>query len=92
MNLLSVAAAGILTAIFSWGWGRSLFDISVATPVAVFVPVLMFSILFGLSMDYEVFLISRMHEDWLLKGDNDVAGHPRAGRDRGGSSPWRRPS
>ena len=74
MNLLSVAAAlGILTAIFTWGWGRSLFGISVSTPVAVFVPVLMFSILFGLSMDYEVFLISRMHEDWLLKGDNHVA-------------------
>ena len=74
MNLLSVAAAlGILNAIFTWGWGRSLFGISVSTPVAVFVPVLMFSILFGLSMDYEVFLISRMHEDWLLKGDNHVA-------------------
>jgi RND superfamily putative drug exporter len=74
MNLLSVAAAlGILNAIFSWGWGRSLLGITGTTPVAVFVPVLMFSILFGLSMDYEVFLLSRMHEDWLLKGDNSLA-------------------
>lgn len=74
MNLLSVGAAlGILSAIFSLGWFRSLFDISGSTPVAVFVPVLMFSILFGLSMDYEVFLISRMHEDWLLKRDNHLA-------------------
>ena len=74
MNLLSVAAAlGILNAIFSWGWGHSLFGISGTAPVAVFVPVLMFSILFGLSMDYEVFLVSRMHEEWLMKRDNRLA-------------------
>jgi len=74
MNLLSVGAAlGILNAVFSWGWGRSLFGISGTAPVAVFVPVLMFSILFGLSMDYEVFLVSRMHEEWLLKADNRQA-------------------
>ena len=71
MNLLSVGAAlGILNAVFSWGWGHSLFGISGTAPVEVFVPVLMFSILFGLSMDYEVFLVSRMHEEWLLRGDN----------------------
>jgi RND superfamily putative drug exporter len=74
MNLLSVAAAlGIMNAIFSWGWGHSLFGISGTAPVAVFVPVLLFSILFGLSMDYEVFLVSRMHEEWLLKRDNRLA-------------------
>ena len=74
MNLLSVGAAlGILNAVFSWGWGRSLFGISGTAPVEVFVPVLMFSILFGLSMDYEVFLVSRMHEEWLLKANNREA-------------------
>jgi len=74
MNLLSVGAAlGILNAVFSWGWGHSVFGISGTAPVEVFVPVLMFSILFGLSMDYEVFLVSRMHEEWLLKGDNRQA-------------------
>jgi RND superfamily putative drug exporter len=74
MNLLSVGAAlGIMNAIFSWGWGHSLFGISGTAPVEVFVPVLLFSILFGLSMDYEVFLVSRMHEEWLLKRDNRLA-------------------
>jgi RND superfamily putative drug exporter len=74
MNLLSVGAAlGIMNAIFEWGWGRSLFAISSIAPVEVFVPVIMISILFGLSMDYEVFLVSRMHEEWLLKRDNAIA-------------------
>jgi putative drug exporter of the RND superfamily len=74
MNLLSVGAAlGIMNAVFEWGWGRSLFGLSGTAPVEVFIPVLLFSILFGLSMDYEVFLVSRMHEEWLLKGDNRLA-------------------
>jgi RND superfamily putative drug exporter len=74
MNLLSVGAAlGIMNAVFSWGWGHSLFGISGTAPIEVFVPVLMFSILFGLSMDYEVFLVSRMHEQWLLRHDNRAA-------------------
>jgi RND superfamily putative drug exporter len=74
MNLLSVGAAlGIMNAIFEWGWGHSLFAISETAPVEVFVPVIMISILFGLSMDYEVFLISRIQEEWLLKQDNRVA-------------------
>jgi RND superfamily putative drug exporter len=74
MNLLSVGAAlGIMNAVFEWGWGHSLFAISTTAPVEVFVPVILFSILFGLSMDYEVFLVSRMHEEWLLSGDNDDA-------------------
>jgi RND superfamily putative drug exporter len=74
MNLLSIGASlGIMNAIFEWGWGHSLFGISGTAPVEVFVPVLLFSILFGLSMDYEVFLVSRMHEEWLLNDDNRMA-------------------
>jgi RND superfamily putative drug exporter len=74
MNLLSVGAAlGIMNAVFEWGWGHSLFALSGTAPVEVFVPVLMISILFGLSMDYEVFLVSRMHEEWLLRKDNRLA-------------------
>ncbi|HEX3621440.1 MAG TPA: MMPL family transporter [Acidimicrobiales bacterium] len=74
MNLLSVGAAlGIMNAVFEWGWGHSLFGVSSKAPVEVFVPVLLFSILFGLSMDYEVFLVSRIHEEWLRTGDNNVA-------------------
>jgi RND superfamily putative drug exporter len=74
MNLLSVAASlGIMNAIFEWGWGHSLFGISATAPVEVFVPVLLISILFGLSMDYEVFLVSRMHEEWVRTRDNRVA-------------------
>ena len=70
MNLLSVGAAlGILNAVFEWGWGRSLFRISATAPVEVFLPVMLISILFGLSMDYEVFLVSRMREEWVRRGD-----------------------
>jgi putative drug exporter of the RND superfamily len=74
MNLLSVGAAlGLMNVVFEWGWGHSLFAISAKAPVEVFVPVLMISILFGLSMDYEVFLVSRMHEEWVRTGDNRSA-------------------
>jgi RND superfamily putative drug exporter len=74
MNLLSVGAAlGVMNAVFEWGWGRSLFAISAKAPVEVFVPVLMISILFGLSMDYEVFLVSRIHEEWARTRDNRQA-------------------
>jgi putative drug exporter of the RND superfamily len=74
MNLLSVGAAlGMMNVIFEWGWGRSLFAIPSTAPVEVFVPVLMVSILFGLSMDYEVFLVSRMHEEWVRTHDNRQA-------------------
>jgi RND superfamily putative drug exporter len=70
MNLLSVAAAyGGMTAVFQWGWGAELFGLPHAVPVSSWVPVLMFAILFGLSMDYEVFLLSRIREDWLATGD-----------------------
>ena len=71
MNLLSVGAAlGVMNVVFEWGWGHSLFRISSEAPVEVFVPVLLISILFGLSMDYEVFLVSRIHEEWVAKRDN----------------------
>ncbi len=74
MNLLSVGAAlGVMNVVFEWGWGHSLFRISSEAPVEVFVPVLLISILFGLSMDYEVFLVSRIHEEWVARRDNDVA-------------------
>ncbi|HTW07624.1 MAG TPA: MMPL family transporter, partial [Acidimicrobiales bacterium] len=74
MNLLSVGAAlGVTNAVFSWGWGSSFLGGWGTAPVEVFLPVLVFSVLFGLSMDYEVFLVSRMHEEWLRTGDNRVA-------------------
>ncbi|WP_329384420.1 MMPL family transporter [Streptomyces sp. NBC_01716] len=65
MNLLSVGAAlGALNAVFTWGWGLSVLNVPVAGPVDAFIPVLLFSVLFGLSMDYEVYLVSRMQEEW----------------------------
>ena len=70
MNLLSIGAAyGVLVAVFQWGWGAELLGIDQATPVSSWVPILIFAILFGLSMDYEVFLLSRIREDWLRTGD-----------------------
>jgi putative drug exporter of the RND superfamily len=71
MNLLSAGAAlGVMNAVFGWGWGSPVLGISGTAPVEVFLPVIMFSVLFGLSMDYEVFLVSRMHEEWVRTGDN----------------------
>ena len=70
MNLLSVAAAfGIVVAVFQWGWLGGLIGISTTSPIAAFLPVMVFAIVFGLSMDYEVFLMSRMHEEWERGGD-----------------------
>jgi putative drug exporter of the RND superfamily len=64
MNLLSISAAlGVIVAIFQWGWLGSLFGVQQG-PIESFIPVMLFAIVFGLSMDYEVFLISRMHERW----------------------------
>ena len=66
MNLLSIGAAyGVITAVFQWGWGAGLIGLDHATPVSSWVPILIFAILFGLSMDYEVFLLSRIREDWF---------------------------
>ena len=71
MNVLSIGAAyGVIVAIFQWGWGASLFGVTESLPIVSFVPMLMFAILFGLSMDYEVFLLSRVREEYLLSGDN----------------------
>ena len=70
MNLLSIAAAyGVLVAVFQWGWGVRLLGVDHAVPVSSWVPILLFAILFGLSMDYEVFLLSRVREHWLDSGD-----------------------
>ena len=62
-----------MTAVFQWGWGASLLGVDGTGPIEAFVPVMMFAILFGLSMDYEVFLVSRMYEEWHRTGDNRVA-------------------
>jgi RND superfamily putative drug exporter len=70
MNLISVAAAyGIVTAVFQLGWGSSLIGLDHAIPIVSFVPLLMFAILFGLSMDYEVFLLTQMKEHFEETGD-----------------------
>ena len=70
MNLISVAAAyGIVTAVFQLGWGASLIGLDHAIPIVSFVPLLMFAILFGLSMDYEVFLLTQMREHYEQSGD-----------------------
>jgi RND superfamily putative drug exporter len=74
MNLLSIGAAyGILVAIFQWGWGMSLFGVEETVPIISFMPMMLFAILFGLSMDYEVFLLSRIREEYLHRGDNETA-------------------
>jgi RND superfamily putative drug exporter len=74
MNLLSVTAAyGVLTAVTQWGWGGRLFGFPENMPVTTWVPVFLFVILFGLSMDYEVFLLSRIRESYLATGDNSTA-------------------
>ena len=74
MNLLSAAAAfGVITAVFQWGWAGSLLGIDKTGPIEAFVPVMMFAILFGLSMDYEVFLVTRIYEEWHRTRDNALA-------------------
>ena len=70
MNLLSIGAAyGAVTAVFQWGWGAGLLGIDHPMPVSSWLPILLFAVLFGLSMDYEVFLLSRVREEWLDSGD-----------------------
>ncbi|MGI8676035.1 MAG: MMPL family transporter [Nocardioidaceae bacterium] len=71
MNLLSVGAAyGVIVAVFQWQWGSSLIGIDQSVPIPSFVPMLMFAIVFGLSIDYEVFLLSRVHEVYVATGDS----------------------
>jgi putative drug exporter of the RND superfamily len=71
MNLLSIGAAyGVVVAVFQWGWGKSLIGLDETVPIVSFVPMFMFAVLFGLSMDYEVFLLSRIREEHLEGRDN----------------------
>lgn len=74
MNVLAAGAAfGILVAIFQWGWGADLIGLEGTGPIESFLPMMMFAVLFGLSMDYEVFLVSRVREEYLATGDNAEA-------------------
>ena len=74
MNLLSIGASyGIVVAIFQWGWGSGLIGAGQAGPIDPFIPMMLFAIVFGLSMDYEVFLLSRMKEEFDRTGDNASA-------------------
>jgi RND superfamily putative drug exporter len=84
MNLLAAAASiGVVVAFFQWGWGSDLLGLGRAGPVEAFLPVLMLAVLFGLSMDYQVFLVSRMHEEWVHTHANRravIAGQVATGR------------
>ena len=74
MNLLAAAASfGVLVAIFQYSWGLRLLNLGQPGPIESFLPVLMLAVLFGLSMDYEVFLVSRIREEWAATGDNHLA-------------------
>jgi putative drug exporter of the RND superfamily len=74
MNLFAASASfGVIVAIFQWGWGSEVLGIGRGGPIEAFAPVLFFAILFGLSMDYQVFLVSRMHEEWVHSHDNERA-------------------
>jgi RND superfamily putative drug exporter len=74
LNLLSIGAAyGVLVIVFQWGWGTGLIGLETTVPVVSFIPMFMFAILFGLSMDYEVFLLSRVREEYVRTGDNGRA-------------------
>ena len=74
MNVLAAGSAfGILVAIFQWGWGADLIGLEGTGPIESFLPMMMFAVLFGLSMDYEVFLVSRVREEYLATGDNAEA-------------------
>ena len=74
MNIAAAAASfGLIVAIFQWGWGSELLAIGKGGPIEPFIPVMFFAILFGLSMDYQVFLVSRMHEEWTKTHDNKRA-------------------
>ncbi|GAA2141873.1 MMPL family transporter [Kitasatospora kazusensis] len=71
LNLLSIAASyGVVVAVFQWGWGGPALGVSGTVPIESYVPMMMFAIVFGLSMDYEIFLLSRVHEAWERTGDS----------------------
>ncbi|WP_326782090.1 MMPL family transporter [Streptomyces longwoodensis] len=70
LNVLSITASyGVVVAVFQWGWGGPALGVSGKVPIESYVPMMMFAIIFGLSMDYEIFLLSRVHEAWLRTGD-----------------------
>ncbi len=74
MNLLATACAlGVVTAVFQFGWGGSLIGLGSTGPIEPFLPVILFPILFGLSMDYEVFLVTRIYEEWHRRGNTHEA-------------------
>jgi RND superfamily putative drug exporter len=74
MNLLSIGAAyGVIVAVFQWGWLSDVIGIGRPGPIEFWVPMMLFTVLFGLSMDYEVFLLSRVREEYLVSGDNATA-------------------
>ncbi|MGW8329296.1 MMPL family transporter [Streptomyces sp. NPDC055897] len=74
LNLFSIASAyGVVVAVFQWGWGGALLGVGEKVPIESYVPMMMFAIIFGLSMDYEVFLLARIRETWLHRGDNHLA-------------------
>ncbi|MFC5662571.1 MMPL family transporter [Kitasatospora misakiensis] len=77
LNLLSIAASyGVLVAVFQWGWGGPALGVAGKVPIESYVPMMMFAIVFGLSMDYEIFLLSRVHEAWLRTGrSQDAVAH-----------------
>jgi RND superfamily putative drug exporter len=83
MNLLTIGASlGVVVAVFQWGWLGSVFGVT-GGPIDAFIPVMLFAIVFGLSMDYEVFLVSRVHEQWVRRRDPSqaaVAGLASTGR------------
>jgi putative drug exporter of the RND superfamily len=71
MNMLSIGAAyGAIIAVFQWGWGKGIIGLEATVPVNPFIPLILFAILFGLSMDYEVFLLSRVREEFQRTGDS----------------------
>jgi RND superfamily putative drug exporter len=70
LNILSIGAAyGVIVAVFEWGWLKTLIGLHTTLPIPAYVPMLVFAIVFGLSMDYEVFLMSRIHEAWIATRD-----------------------
>ena len=74
LKLLSIGAAyGVLVMVFQWGWGKELIGLETTVPIVSFVPMFMFAILFGLSTDYEVFLLSRVRESYVATQDNTAS-------------------
>jgi RND superfamily putative drug exporter len=74
LNILSIGAAfGVLVAVFQWGWLGAVIGVNKTGPIESFLPVMLFAIVFGLSMDYQVFLVTRIREEWVKTGDNELA-------------------